>query len=80
MLTANLPTTGSGPLIQQAITALDDGVPYPQSPDINLYEVHLDSALISAFQGSNPEAVLQTAQEAIWQDITSGQSTPTPTP
>jgi len=37
MLTANLPTTSSGPLIQQAITALDDGVPYPQSPDINLY-------------------------------------------
>ncbi len=80
MLTANLPTTGSGPLIQQAITALDDGVPYPQSPDINLYEVHLDSALLSAFQGSNPEAVLQTAQEAILQDMTASQITLTPTP
>ncbi len=68
-LLVNLSTTGSGPLIQQAITALDDGVPYPKISELNLYEVQVDNALISIFAGSNPEAALQAAQEAILKEI-----------
>lgn len=80
LTTIDLEKTGSGPLIQQAIAAMRDGTAYPSSPYLNLYEVEIDSALKSIFEGSNPPAALQTAQENILSELSAEQPALTPTP
>ena len=57
-----------------------DGTAYPYSPNLNLYEVEIDSALKNIFEGSNPPAALQTAQENILSELSAEQPALTPTP
>ena len=64
----------------QAMAALANGVPYPQSPYLSIYEVQINIALQSIFQGSAPGAALQVAQEAILEELSSIEISPTPTP
>lgn len=73
--------TTNGPLITQAITALEDGTTYPNTEFIDIYNVYLDIALRSVFeQGIAPESALQTAYDSIMLEISQLQATPSPTP
>ncbi len=77
---ANLTDPVNGPLLMQAMTALANGVPYPITPYLSAYEVQINIALQSIFQGSSPGASLQIAQGAIQEEVLVLQSTVTPTP
>ncbi len=77
---ANLTNPVNGPLITQAMTALANGVPYPNSPHLPIYEVEINMTLQSIFQGSSPLAALQVAQAAIQEELQIAQATATPTP
>lgn len=77
---ANLTNPVNGPLLMQAMTALANGVPYPTTPYLSAYEVQINIALQSIFQGSSPGASLQIAQDAIQEEVLIPQSTTTPTP
>ncbi len=57
-----------------------NGVPYPVSPYLDLYEVQLNIALQAAFEGSSPAAVLQSAQTAIQEELKITEASMTPTP
>lgn len=76
----NLTNPVTGSLITQAMAALANGVPYPQSPYLSIYEAQINIALQSIFQGSAPGAALQVAQEEILEEISSIEISPTPTP
>lgn len=76
----NLTNPVSGALITQAMTALANGVPYPHTPYLSIYEVQLNIALQSIFEGSSPGAALQIAQSTIQEEILSLEVTATPTP
>jgi maltose-binding protein MalE len=76
----NLTNPADGALVMQAMSALANGVPYPQSPYLSVYEVQINIALQSIFQGSSPSAALQAAQAAIQEEILSMQTAVTPTP
>jgi ABC-type glycerol-3-phosphate transport system substrate-binding protein len=77
---ANLTNPVNGPLITQAMTALANGVPYPNSPHLPIYEVEINMTLQSIFQGSSPLAALQVAQAAIQEELQIAQASATPTP
>jgi ABC-type glycerol-3-phosphate transport system substrate-binding protein len=77
---ANLTNPVNGPLITQAMTALANGVSYPNSPHLPIYEVQINMTLQSIFQGSSPLAALQVAQAAIQEELQIAQTTATPTP
>ncbi len=76
----NLTNPVSGALITQAMTALANGVSYPNTPYLSIYEVQLNIALQSIFEGSSPGAALQIAQSTIQEEIQSLEITTTPTP
>lgn len=76
----NLTNPVTGALITQAMTALANGVPYPHTPYLPVYEVQLNIALQSIFEGSSPGAALQVAQSAIEEEIRNTTATATPVP
>jgi len=71
----------NGPLINQAMAALANGMTYPVSPEMVLYNINLDIALRSVFEEQvPPEQALLTAQESILAAIAESQAQITPTP
>ncbi len=72
-----LPDRVTSPLIKQAIVALTGNIPYPYSPEMELYSQQLDLALRLIFEDDlPPEVALQAAADA----IRSALAAPTPTP
>ncbi len=76
----NLTNPVNGSIIMQALIALANGVPYPQTPTLPIYETQLNLALQSIFQGSSPAAALQIAQENIMTEISKSGMAVTPVP
>ena len=71
----------TGPLISQAMSALEGGTGYPVLPEFALYQQPLDDMLRSVFSSiSQPQAALSAAQEEIIQLLSSPAVSPTPTP
>jgi arabinogalactan oligomer/maltooligosaccharide transport system substrate-binding protein len=67
-----------GTLINQAMAALAEGTPYPNSPYMTIYSQNIDIALRAIFDdNANPEEALSAAAEAIRGEI-QAQITPTP--
>jgi len=68
-----------GPIVNQAILALSGGVAYPLSSEISTYNIHMDVALRSFFDGLvTPQDALQKAHNDISIDLGSIEPTPTP--
>lgn len=76
----NLTNPVTGSLLMQAMSALANGTLYPQTPYLSVYEVQINIALQSIFQGSSPSAALQIAQDDIENELQQYKLTATPTP
>jgi maltose-binding protein MalE len=68
-------------LTRQAMIALEDGVTYPVVAEMDFYPPQMNIALQSIFfDNVEPEAALQSAEEAIVESVSAMQSTPTTQP
>lgn len=68
-------------LIEQAMLALADGTAYPVVPEMAYYSLNMDICLRAIFEeGADPAEALQSAAEAIAEDIQQSQATSTPGP
>lgn len=69
------------PLIAQAMTALEDGAPYPIIPEFGAYDTPMDILLQSAlYKNADSQKALQSAYDTIQATLTSLHPTPQITP
>jgi multiple sugar transport system substrate-binding protein len=70
-----------GAQIAQAMLAMEDGIPYPVLPVIDIYAVQMDIAIKVYLEGGvPPEQALQMAYNAILSELSARVGTPTPSP
>ena len=67
------------PLMAEAMIAMAGGTTYPPVPAMDIYNIQMDLALRSIFfNGIEPAAALQTAQDEIFNQLSQSQGQPSP--
>ena len=67
------------PLMAEALIAMAGGTTYPPVPAMDIYNIQMDLALRSIFfNGIEPAAALQTAQDEIFNQLSQSQGQPSP--
>lgn len=79
LLYLDMPPTETSPLIAQAMVALAQGSAYPVLPAVDAYPLHLDRAIQAYLEQGIPAGeALRQASEAIVEELSTSDATPTP--